>query len=219
MRLRRTVARAVGGVFGLSVEVVGGPSPGPAVYVANHLGWLDVIALATLLDGRIVAKREIASWPLLGRLIASLGAVFVDRDVPYRVLRFLAEGEAALRAGHSVLVFPEGTSGDGAIPRPFRTGAFALAKRVDGTPIVPIHVAVARVGGVPADAASARDMCWVGDEALVPSLGRVLRRGSVALRVAFGPPIDPTDLDRKHLARVAHDAVRALAPEVPHASA
>ncbi|MCB1743134.1 MAG: AMP-binding protein [Gammaproteobacteria bacterium] len=100
----------------------------PQVLVCNHQSYLDAIALSSILPGpaRFVAKRELASVPLLGWLLGRLGVIFVERFDHTRSQDDVQQMGAALANGHSVFVFPEGTFGHGAGLLPFQLGAFVL---------------------------------------------------------------------------------------------
>ena len=111
----------------------------PAVFVFNHQSAVDTILLCKLLRRDIVAvaKREVRRNPLFGPAFALAGTVFIDRFDRQRAIEALRPAIAALRAGTSLVIAPEGTRSATARLGPFKKGAFhmAMAARV---PIVPI---------------------------------------------------------------------------------
>jgi 1-acyl-sn-glycerol-3-phosphate acyltransferase len=112
----------------------------PHVYVANHVSVMDIPALLHALpDHGFVAKRELSAVPLFGPAARAVGVVFIDRE--NRKSAFAAYEEAAdkVRAGRSVIVFPEGTRGSTYALRPFKKGPFVLAIR-SGVPIIPVVI-------------------------------------------------------------------------------
>jgi 1-acyl-sn-glycerol-3-phosphate acyltransferase len=112
----------------------------PHVYVVNHVSIMDIPAvLHAVPDSGFVAKRELADVPLFGRAARAVGVVFIDRE--NRKSAFAAYEEAAdkVRAGRSVIVFPEGTRGRTYELRPFKKGPFVLAIRA-GVPIIPVII-------------------------------------------------------------------------------
>lgn len=138
------------------------------VIVANHQGYFDIFALLTVLrrPSAWMLKQELLRLPIVGWCMARGGHVAVDRFDVARASRGLAEAEAKLRQGISVVIFPEGTrSRDGRV-QPFKKGAFLLALRSQA-PILPISLS---------------------------GSGRILEKGSFRLtpgvvRVAIHPPV------------------------------
>jgi 1-acyl-sn-glycerol-3-phosphate acyltransferase len=117
----------------------------PVIYAANHASYMDaVIALAFLPAGtRFVAKKELFSLPIIGRFMQKMGYLSVDRMNLSKGLEDTVEIESALRAGNSVLIFPEGTFGYAAGLRPFRLGAFKIASEA-AVAVIPVAIKGAR---------------------------------------------------------------------------
>ncbi len=113
----------------------------PYVFVSNHQNLLDILALA---DGLpypfgFVAKVELAKVPFLGFAIRNSASVFLDRSEPRRSVESLQQAGARIRAGMSVLVFPEGARSYDAALLPLKKGAFAVAVEA-GVPLVPVTI-------------------------------------------------------------------------------
>ncbi len=99
-----------------------------AVYIANHVSWFDVFALAaTLPRFSFVAKSELRKIPLFGPAAAAAGIVFLERDNRKRAFESYKDAAAQVRDGRSVVVYPEGTRGYDYPLRPFKKGPFVLA--------------------------------------------------------------------------------------------
>jgi 1-acyl-sn-glycerol-3-phosphate acyltransferase len=143
--------RAIGGAWSrallrlLRVRVVArgleNAVDGPAVYAANHASTLDIFIVFGHLpvDFRIVYKKSVSLIPLVGWAIRLGGHVPIDRSHPFRARRSLDEAARRIRAGTSVVVFPEGTrSPDGGVRR-FKRGSFALAIEA-AVPVVPVSL-------------------------------------------------------------------------------
>ena len=194
--LRHTAARTVsrGILAALGVELVWrGPAPRPgSLLVANHVSWLDVVALLAVTPVRLVAKHDVRAWPAVGVLAALTGSIFVDRSRPKRLPGTVAEVAAALRAGRSVAVFPEGTTFCGAERGRFRPAVFQAA--VDaGAPVVPIAI---RYGSP--------DAAFVGDDTLWSSVRRVAGLRGLTVTLIGSPALRPEPgADRRALARAA----------------
>ncbi|HEX9950995.1 MAG TPA: lysophospholipid acyltransferase family protein [Rubricoccaceae bacterium] len=131
---------------GIRVETVLEPGAeatptGPVVYVANHQAMADipVLVLAIREPFLFVARVALARLPLIGSVLKASVCVFLDRSQPGGGEAALAEAEARLALGESVLFFPEGTRRYAGPPGPFFAGAFRLAARA-GVPVVPVAI-------------------------------------------------------------------------------
>jgi 1-acyl-sn-glycerol-3-phosphate acyltransferase len=188
----RNVARGILAVLGVEL-VWRGPAPRPgSLLVANHVSWLDVVALLAVAPVRLVAKHDVRAWPAVGALAALTGSIFVDRSRPKALPATVAEVSAALRAGRSVAAFPEGTTFCGAERGRFRPAVFQAA--VDaGAPVVPISIRY----GSPAAA-------FVGDDTLWSSVRRVAALRGLTVTLVGSPALRPEPgADRRSLARAA----------------
>lgn len=98
------------------------------VYIANHVSWFDIFALASVIPRYTwVAKAELRKLPLFGRAAQAAGIVFIDRDnrkAAFEAYRYAAED---VKRGRSVIICPEGTRGKDYHLRPFKKGPFVLA--------------------------------------------------------------------------------------------
>ncbi len=114
------------------------------VYIANHVSWYDVFALAaTLPRYSFVAKSELKKIPLFGPAAAAAGIVFLERDNRKRAFESYKDAAEQVRDGRSVVVYPEGTRGYDYPLRPFKKGPFVLAIASEA-PIVPTVIYGAR---------------------------------------------------------------------------
>ena len=140
-KIPRWWSRAVLWATGVKLRVHGWENAGegqPRIYAANHVSWFDVPALAlTLPRYKFVAKAELFKVPMFGPGIRAAGMIEIQRE--NRKAAFGAYDLAAqkIRAGNSVVVFPEGTRGHSYQLRPFKKGPFVLAVAA-GVPIVPV---------------------------------------------------------------------------------
>lgn len=200
-RFLRWTARALS----LDVQIVGTPVPDHVLYIANHLSWLDILALGSVVDTGFVAKDDVAGWPLIGWLARIGGTIFINRES-----RREARGQAdalgeALKLGRPVVLFPEGTTNDGIALFPFRPALFAsVCPPPAGVVIQPIAIDYG---------AEAAAICWTGDEPLAPNARKILeRKGRLLVTLRFLTPITDHP-DRKTLAaqtqRMIADALDA----------
>jgi 1-acyl-sn-glycerol-3-phosphate acyltransferase len=188
----RTLARTLLAALGVKL-VWRGPAPRPgSLLVANHVSWLDVLALLAVAPARLVAKHEVRSWPLVGAVAQAGGVLFLDRSRPRQLPAAVADVATALRAGRSIAVFPEGTTFCGAERGRFRPAVFQAA--IDAqAPVVPISIRY----GSPAAA-------FIGDDTLWSSIRRVVALRGLTVTLVSGPALRPEPgADRRCLARAA----------------
>ena len=165
----------------VEVELRGGLPEQPSIVVANHLGYIDPMVLCALMPLSPIAKREISDWALVGAPLERLNVSFVRRGDAHSGARVLLRSLRALRAGVSVLNFPEGTTSRGGL-LPFHLGAFWLARHT-GLPVVPVAMDFEDMG-----------LCWVDREAFLPHYAKVWWTGGPRrVRVSVGQPLYPCD--------------------------
>lgn len=202
-RAFRLWARGACRIVGMRVEATGSPPRDAFFLVANHLSYLDVIALGSLVDATFVAKAEVAAWPIVGALCRAVGTIFVDRRCKRDLLRVVPLVERRLRAGASVVVFPEGTTSDGSSVLPFKSSLFEAAVRA-GRPAHVATVTYATAAGAPHPA---RAVCWWGDMEFGRHFVELLSLPGVRARIEFVPaPLFASD--RKRLCRSSLREVR-----------
>lgn len=191
-----TVARA----HQLVVTTRGEIPRGKALIVANHVSYLDPIAILPQCPATPVAKAEVVDWPIVGAVASTLGVVFVARRDRFARARALRRIHDLLAAGVPVLNFPEGTTTGGEHVRPFWRGSFGIAQRL-AIPVVPVAVRYRDPG-----------MAWCGGAAFLPHYLRVASRQRIEVTLSFCAPI-PTrtgELPEDMAARARHAIVRAL---------
>ncbi len=216
-RLVRACARAVLRALGIGWAVRGRLPDHRALVVANHVSWLDIVVILAAGRSRLVAKSEVRDWPVVGRIAAYTGAVFLDRARPTRLPAAVAEARAALAAGDVVVVFPEGTTSCGEGADGFRPAFFQAA--IDtGASVVPLTLRFQAAGAPTAQPA------FIGEETLMDSLRRVLAVRGLSVRLVVGSAIHlGPAASRRTVARIAGNAVgcvprspvRPFAPPIP----
>ena len=97
----------------------------PVIYLCNHISYLDVLVLGSMLDGCFVAKSEVASWPGFGFLAKLQKTIFIVRE--RRALKQSRKSIAdAMQKDHDIILFPEGTSTDGWDVMQFKAGLLGI---------------------------------------------------------------------------------------------
>ncbi|MHB1225015.1 MAG: lysophospholipid acyltransferase family protein [Gemmatimonadaceae bacterium] len=113
---------------------------GARVYASNHVSWYDVFVLASVIPHyKFVAKAELFRIPIFGPSARAVGTIPIERDNRKAAFGAYAEAARRIRAGASVIVFPEGTRGRDYPLRPFKKGPFVLAIAAQA-PVVPVVV-------------------------------------------------------------------------------
>ena len=203
-RYHRFVAR----LFGIHIRVLGSPPRGPALLLANHSSWLDIVIFSAVTPLSFVAKTEVGTWPFFGTLARLQRTVFVTRtrrsetgQARDAIARRLGEGDV-------LVLFPEGTSNDGNGVLPFKSALLAAADSAVGgrVPVQPVSTAYVARHGIPMGRENRPLYAWYGDMELVPHLWEALVAGPLDVVVQFHPALPP--LDRKELAKTAWETVQ-----------
>jgi 1-acyl-sn-glycerol-3-phosphate acyltransferase len=181
------------------------------IVVANHHGLLDPWILASVLPVAFAAKAEMGTWPVMGWICRTVGIIFVERSRRMATSRFVEQLRETLRAGVRVLVFPEGTTGDGLTIREFKTAGFAAVAGMKDGAVLPVYHNAVRMGGVPASASERVRIGWQPEQPMADSAFQWLTMPSIEVEVRIGAPISTAGRDRKELARLSRAAVEQLA--------
>lgn len=199
------------------VDVVGTPPAAgtPALILANHVSWLDIPVLAALAPLSFIAKSEIAGWPLVGFLAKLQRCIFVDRARKAATAEVNGLVARRLGAGDVIVLFPEGTTGDGIRLLPFRSSLVGAARAalvshdVEAIRLQPVAIAYRHRRGLPITRRDMPAVAWYGDMELGPHLAGFIRGGPLDVAVAWGEPIllDASG-DRKAATAAAERAVR-----------
>lgn len=182
----------------------------PVLFVCNHISYLDITVLGAVIPGCFVAKSEVSSWPLFGVLAKLQRSVFIRRKRA-DVARHGNELVDRMAAGDNLILFPEGTSGDGTRVLPFRSGLLAAAEvPLGGEPVKvqPVSIAYTRLNGIPLGRGLRPFFAWYGDMDLAPHLWTVASLGQLTVVVECHPPITVENAgSRKELARRCHESI------------
>jgi lyso-ornithine lipid O-acyltransferase len=209
--LKRAWHRGCCRVFGLEIRIHGEPAQGGGtLFVANHISYLDISVLGSVLNVPFVAKQEVAGWPVIG-LIGRLGqTLFVDRSTGR------AGGQrdalaARLCAGERLILFAEGTSSSGDRVLPFKSALFAALAQGDAGSIrmQPVTIVYPRFRGGLTIGHGLRPLyAWYGDMTLLPHIWSALGLPGAEVEVRFHRPVAASEFtSRKALARYAEQEV------------
>ena len=191
----------------------------PLMLVSNHVSWLDIIVLSAVMPVSFIAKSEVATWPVFGLFARLQRSIFVDRERRSETQSVNLSIAERLGKGDVMVLFGEGTTGDGVRVLPFRSALIGAAREVLSSAgaapptvwVQPVSIAYTRRAGLPAGRFDRPHTAWYGDMTLPPHLKAILSGEALDVTVSFGTP-QPYDLasDRKRLTRLIENEVRSL---------
>ena len=204
-------------LFDIRVAVRGQPpDPGhPTLVLANHVSWLDIPVMASLLPLSFIAKQEIATWPIFGFCARLQRCIFLDRNRKAATAEVNAEVAERLAGGDAIVLFPEGTTGDGIRLLPFRSSLVGAARAAledsahEEIRLQPMALAYVRRNGLPVTRRDMPDIAWYADMELPPHFLAFAKGGPLDVVVTWGAPIPfGHDSDRKRATAEAEAEVR-----------
>ena len=193
-------------LWGIHLKVLGQPVlAGPALIVANHISWLDILVIHAARYCRFVSKSDIRDWPLVGALATGAGTLYIERASRKDALRMVRDMAEAMKSGDVVAVFPEGTTSDGRELLPFHANLIQSAIAAEA-PVQPMSLKFvdARTGEL------SLAPVYVGDDTLVGSVWRTLTAPPITAVVHFGEPQRADGRDRRQWAADLRACVMAL---------
>ena len=188
-------------VIGVRVTITGEPRRHDVFFIANHVSWVDILALGGVTGSAFISHDGIAGWPLVGWLARQNNTIFIARGDRHAVRDQVRQLHRALAGHQPVALFPEGTTGHGSGLLPFKPSLLAgLMPPPRDLDIQPVWLDYG-----PGTA----EIAWHGDESAGVNAARLLkRRGTVPLTLHFLDPFDPEDFpDRKSIAEEARSRI------------
>lgn len=193
-KIAQSWARGILVLCGLPVRVIGAEylSKREAyVFVANHTSMLDITILLGYLPSPFLwlAKKELFRIPWFGAGMRYIGSIPIDRGHPRAAIKSMRKAANRVKEGASIVVFPEGTRSRDGRMKPFKAGAFHLAKQ-SARPMVPVAL--------------------LGARRALPA--KSLRIARVPLILAITPPIPTagTEIDKNELAKMAFERIERI---------
>lgn len=209
----RTMCR----IIGIDLHIKGQMKhDGPVLYAVNHISWLDILVLGGVLENAsFIAKSEMANWGLLGKMCTLHKTIFVNRLRRTDSARQRDALVERVQKGHSLILFPEGTSTDGVKVEPFKSALFSVAERADEASehtlkIQPVTLAYTEMNGMPLVRSQKPLVAWLGDVELFEHLRQFLGLARTSVTIEFHDPISLAEAgSRKELAVYCETQVRA----------
>ncbi|QJQ32736.1 1-acyl-sn-glycerol-3-phosphate acyltransferase [Sphingomonas lacunae] len=200
----RTFLGSAAAVVGAKVVTVGAPRFGNVFFVANHLSWIDILALGGASGTAFIAKAELAKTPVIGWLCGLNRTLYVSRDDRLGVSSQISMVREAMAENHAIAVFPEGTTNDGRSLLPFKSSLLGVLE----PPPADVHVQPVFIDY--GDVSS--EIAWIGNEGGIDNALRILgRSGRFDLHIHFLESFDPTLLGgRKAIAAECRARIEAV---------
>lgn len=190
-------------VFGFRLRRAGTPLSGATMFVANHVGWVDISMLHSQRMMGFVAKDEISRWPLVGWLARRGQTIYHRRGSTESLGGVLGEMIRRLQRGDSVGVFPEGGTRSGGEVGPFHARIFTAAVEA-GVPVQPVALVYGERG------AAQHVVAFGRRESFAANFVRLLGEPARTATVHFLAPIAPGEADgRRRIAELARNRIVA----------
>lgn len=217
-RLKRTLPvfyhRLVCRLLGVRVHVSGNlPAHGPVLLVSNHISWLDIPVLSSVMPLSFVAKKEVSGWPFISLLAKLQRTLFIDRNRRSDVARTTNAISERLENNERILLFAEGTSSDGNQVLPFKSSLFAAieptGKNGTGHQMQTVAIVYTHVYGLPMNRQQRPLIAWYGNMDMLSHAWGVLKGGPLDVHIRLGEPTVLAAVgDRKKLASHAYARVK-----------
>lgn len=197
--LFRGWARALAAMMGMNILTQGKPPRPPFFLVTNHLSYIDILLLATQVEGVFVSRHDVSDWPVIGLLTRVVGTLFINREQAKDVLRVNDLFKAALQRGDGIILFPEGTSTAGAELKPFKSPLLTVAAEMN----YPVSYASLSYRTPAGEAPAHLSVCWWGEMTFSDHVFALLQMPAFYATLSFGNGT-VQEADRKALAKKLH---------------
>lgn len=196
-------------LMGVRLQVHGDICRRGVVYCCNHLSWLDILVVSSVVKAAFVAKQELTQWPLLGLIFRIQNTIFINRESKKSLWEVQMRMQKVLEGDYCVVLFGESTTGDGHRVMPIFSPLLRVLETDDARRhtwrVQPMSLAYTRIN----DAATGRLMrphfSWIGIEDLLVHLKRFLTHGHSLAEVVFHEPLVLRQGEnRKMLAKRVH---------------
>lgn len=191
-------------LLGIDIRVHGQIQDG--IIVANHLSYVDILAILAVRPTRFISFIEMAALPGVGWITTMSQTLFVNRSNPSLIKKDIAKFETELKKGMPFVFFPEGASFDGSAVQTFKSSLFESAVRT-GLPIQPLCLRYTEVNGEPLSLKNRDLVFYHGDMQLLPQLFGILKLQSVKVELIFCESIESKSKSRKDLAQESHKEI------------
>ena len=186
--------------LGIRIAQYGQPAGRQVLLTANHVSFLDIIVISSIMPVRFLAKDTLRYWPIVGYLSMLSGTLFIKRGRRSLLARTIENLRHALHLERPVAVFPEGTTSLGNSVMKFHPGLYQAA--IDSNaPVQAIALRYVRNGQ------SDRIAAYIGKDNFIMTLLRVINQPATHVHLTFCEPVTSQDKTRQQLALHTHGQV------------
>lgn len=178
------------------------------LFVSNHCSYLDIIVIGRKIPVRFTPKSDIKKWPALGLLTNISLPVYIERKGS-KALEQKKIINSVIESGDNIIIFPEGTTNNGQIVKPFKTSLFSVVEGND-TIIQPIAISYVEIDGKPSSERNIDMVAWYGDMEFLPHFWNLLKSTGVKAEINYLEPVSSKNFDdRKALAKYCEGVISA----------
>lgn len=174
--------------------------------VSNHLSYLDILAISSLLPCGFVTSVEVRNTPFLGWLARLGGCLFVERRSRGNLLNEIADISLSLQNQLNVCIFPEATSTNGEAVLRFRRPLYQSAIQ-SGRPVVPLTLNYTGINDQQIGVHNRDIVFWYGDMPFLSHLWRVMAQNKIELQIHLDQPMNSQDHSLESLVDTSHQIV------------
>ena len=187
------------------------------LYVSNHVSWMDILCLGSLLDAQFIAKKEVAEMGLFGFLAKLNHTFFIDNTNQRKSFSYNEIIQAKLVKKQNLILFPEGTTSDGNSIRSFKSSFFESTnlpkyypeKENDFIDVCPISLCYKDKNNLPMGIFYRRYVAWQGDYPLLRLMKIFLLSGPVSINIKIHKSVDLSNFkNRKELSNYCQNTIQ-----------
>ena len=179
---------------------------GIILFVSNHLSYLDIPVIGSLIKVKFVAKSEVSSWPIVGFIARLGGSIFVKRNLS-NIKKEKLEIKNKINRGYNIHLFPESTSTDGISVLSFKSSLFSSIEK-ENIYIQPIVINYNEVNNFPLNRYLKPMINWYGDMEFKSHVFNIIKLISICVEVKFLNPIKASDFkNRKSITLFLHTSI------------
>ncbi len=190
IRFTKIFAKMVLFTFNIKVTAKLSPTDPPALYLSNHLSYLDAIAIFSQIDAVFITSTEIRDTVGLGHICKMANCIFVNRRSIWGLKSEVQTVSSALKAGYNVVLFPEGTTTSGHKIGNFKSSLVEGAV-IAHRPVVPVTINYTAFNGREPLLEDRDYYCWYGTMNFIPHIVRLCTIDSMGIELTTSQPLYP----------------------------